>query len=720
MLLNYIAGHAYILVGLFSLVLLLLPHSLPTALTNTVILIGLPGWSIVRLWKEHIPSYEKVLYSIGLSLCFLLVLGLLLNTMLPIFGISKPLAQSITEPVLFAIIFILSTYSLHKKKLEIQSYHVVHWTDYLLLVGLCLPIIVVAGANRLNALPGDWVATFALVLIVLYTLVVAWIAKSKRSQRLIPAHLFLLVVSLLWMYSLRSHYIFGFDINQEYHYFNQTLLAGRWTPSHNSYSACLSITILPTIIANYTHIAAESIFKVIYPALFSLVPVAVYAIGRRFFTTFAAFLGSLLYVFQVAFLFQATALARQEIATLFLSVALLAFFNQKWTLTKRNIVFLLFSFGMILSHYSTTYVAIAGYLVTFLVITSYSYIRPKPQRANHLSGSILVILIIGTIGWNLQITQSSANLFLTIRQSFRSIPQLFQTDAPRSSVAQSILGGNKISASAATESYIAQQNINSQASLANNITNVPLSGPTTSRTATLFIQGVPLLIKLFVVMSVPFLFLSKKKIPDSYKLLATATLIFGVVLVLVPNLSLDYNVERMYQQGLILLAVPTTYLMLRVSARLGKIAPILVVSILFAYFLTTSSLIDKMLFNWSNANIGNSNEAYYTFFTTDGDAAAARWVNLANVHGETVYGDRYGALVLTAFTSRVSTRNIQDNLVKGVVSSRNYIYLTTTNLKYNRAYYQIDGQVFSFTTPRELIVSQSNTVYSNQQAIIYR
>lgn len=714
--------YAYALTSLVSfLTLFILPHSLLTTTLNLLISITIPGWLLIRLRSDRLPLWEALLYSVGLSLCLLLLIGLLLNFSLPLVGISRPLESGIVRWTIWSTVSLLALYSSYNREPSLgQRFVAPHDNSRLmyglLSIGLLLPLLVVGAANRLNALPDDWLATVTLGIILLYCLGIAWLSFTKRSKRFIPAYLFLISLSLLWMYSLRSNHIFGFDISEEFSYFTHTLQSARWIPSHSPYQACLSITLLPTVLANYTGIAAEAIFKVIYPLLFSLVPTAVYVIGRRFFSSSVTYLGCLFYIFQTSFLFQATALARQEIATLFLAIALVAFFSPRWSLRTRMLLVMVFSLGMITSHYSTTYIAIAGYIATFIVSTIYVAMRSKPQPVFRISGITLAVLVVATIGWNLQITQSSANLSSALRQSFTSIPQIFQAEAQRSAMAQTILGNVGLTGSEATDQYRKRSGYTAA------VANIPINGPSNQpQVLSLYFHTfAPTILKLLIISTIVYLLFTRKRpLPLSYRLLAVTMLLLGVLLVVIPSLSLTYNVERLYQQSLLLLAVPAVFVMFRLMSWLRSAGPVVVMIILFSYFMMTSSLIDKLLFNWSNVNIGNANEGYFTFYITDNDRAAAAWLG-AHYNNSQVYADRYGALRLKAFSEDVPFSRIKDDLLRGVSASRDYVYLDTTNVVYGRAYFQLNGIVYSYAVPQDEIDTTKNAVYANQKTRVYR
>ncbi len=712
-------------VGALSLAaLFILPHSILTDCINIGFVIVLPGWMITRLWKDDLATHEKFLYSVTLSLCFLYVCGLLLDTVLPLFDVLRPLSIAVIKPTLWLAISLLSIYSLRRKKFRFAPKRIAVHESLLLIGGLLISVLVVFGANRLNTLPQDWFASLALFFVLFYALVVAFFTLKYQSQRFLPVYIFFIAISLLWEYSLRSHYVFGSDITREFYFFTKTLSAARWTPSKDPYNDCLSLTILPTLIANYTRIGAEFIFKTVYPALFALVPVAVYSIGRRYFSPFICFMGSLFFMAQTEFLFEATALNRQEIALLFLSVALVVFFNKKLSLVKRNSLFLLFTFGMILSHYSTTYVAVSVYLITYLIAKVYGMLRLHSLPKHHISGIALSIMIFGIVCWNLQATQSSTNIFITLKQSVTEIPQIFQSDAQRSDQAQQLVGGKEESESEELKGYVKQSLTKSedQTRLTSSIVTVPTTGPRDKpRLVYLYFHSlIPDFVKVVVISSLFFLlFPRRKKMPLYYRLLGLVSLSLGAVLVTIPDLSLDYNVNRIYQQALILLAVPTIYMMTKFVVGLRMKGIVFVVIIVFSYLLMTTSLIDRLAFNWGNSNIANTSQNFLTFNTTDADYYSASWINVHLNQDYTFCGDRYGAQKLISFGSE-PLGNIDDNLLACISQKKSYIYLDTTNLLYDQSYYDIDGQVFGFTTPIGLISDTRDNIYSNGSSSIYQ
>jgi uncharacterized membrane protein len=98
-----------------------------------------------------------------------------------------------------------------------------------------------------------------------------------------PFFVFLLALSLLWMLSSRSTGLVGWDVIQEFLVAQTTQLAGVWQLSDvkDAYNACLSITLLPTILGNISGVSIEFSYKYIFPLIFAHFPVLVYFFFKK-------------------------------------------------------------------------------------------------------------------------------------------------------------------------------------------------------------------------------------------------------------------------------------------------------------------------------------------------------------------------------------------------------------------------------------------------------
>src|SRR5208337_4570706 len=112
-------------------------------------------------------------------------------------------------------------------------------------------------------------------------------------------------------------------IHQEFALFQQVTQQGSWTPQVSIlYNAALSVTILPAIISTVSSIDGVSIFKIVYPLLFSLVPMILYRTYRKIMSPGAAFLSVFVFISYPTSYIELTQLGRQMIAELIMILLL--------------------------------------------------------------------------------------------------------------------------------------------------------------------------------------------------------------------------------------------------------------------------------------------------------------------------------------------------------------------------------------------------------------
>ncbi|MDE2588527.1 MAG: DUF2206 domain-containing protein, partial [Patescibacteria group bacterium] len=266
------------------------------------------------------------------------------------------------------------------------------------------------------------IALFVLLLTVL---------RDKIRGSLFAFSLFSMALSLLFMTSLRGWYITGHDIFLEYFVFQITKAQGIWQMSNfqDPYTACLSITILPTIISNITHINDLYIYKVIFQIIFSFSIVTTFIFIKRFVNPFFAFLGSFAIISLPTFMTDMPMLNRQEIALFFFALLLYTLFS-KFSTKIKWILFFVFGIGLLLSHYSTTYISICLFIGGFLLYSVFRIFKLHPKlkyaiqsidtklgivdNKQNLRLEIVVLLLIATVFWNVNITHTANGLMSTI------------------------------------------------------------------------------------------------------------------------------------------------------------------------------------------------------------------------------------------------------------------------------------------------------------------
>ena len=136
----------------------------------------------------------------------------------------------------------------------------------------------------------------------------------------------------------------------------------------------LSLTILPTILSNLSNTENHFVFKLLFQFLFSLVPLIMFLIFRRFTkNNLVIFLGAFFFIIQPYFI---AIQIRQAIAFVFFSLLFLIYLEKDLSLPTHKLFFVIFGISMIVSHYSTSYIA----LVLLVIINSINYISEKWKK----------------------------------------------------------------------------------------------------------------------------------------------------------------------------------------------------------------------------------------------------------------------------------------------------------------------------------------------------
>ena len=195
--------------------------------------------------------------------------------------------------------------------------------------------------------------------------------------------IWLVSLSLILPLALRGDHILGVDAHREFYAFMQSDLNNEvYTWEGGLVASCLSITILPTVFQDVTSIEHEALFKILYPLLFSIFPIIVYLIAKRFVPQGYAFLAGIAVTLQPMFLWT-TANARTSIGILFIALILMVIFS-KIEDRYKFIYIVLLGTGCTLSHYVSVVV-----LITLLI----SLILFKEFRWIVIGSLPLVILI---------------------------------------------------------------------------------------------------------------------------------------------------------------------------------------------------------------------------------------------------------------------------------------------------------------------------------------
>jgi len=371
-------------------------------LVGFIYLTFVPGIIILRILKLHkLGNIETVLCTIGLSIATLMFTGVVMNTIYPYIGISKPISITPLIITISVVILFLCVLSYVRDK-DFSDLCYIDIKDMLSppVLFLCLiPFMVVLGTYLVNFHHNN-------ILLMLMIIMIALIALLIGFDKFFPKNLYPLViitigVSLLLHTSLISSYIVGGDIHVEYYFAKLVGESGYWDSTRfHAVNAMLSVTILPTIYSTLLNVDLPWIFKTIYPILYSFVPLGLYQIYQQQTGKKTAFLSVFFFMSITTFYGEMIGLARQQIAEIFFMLLLLLIVNEKNDLFKRKLLFIIFSVGMIVSHYGLSSFCLYLFLFALLVLSITQY------KSKILTPDMIMIFFAVLFVWYTYIAKS--------------------------------------------------------------------------------------------------------------------------------------------------------------------------------------------------------------------------------------------------------------------------------------------------------------------------
>ena len=358
------------------------------AILVSIYLAFIPGFILLRITDfKELGGLETFAHSVGLSLAFLMVAGLLMNELGLAFGITRPLTTLSFALVLNSALLIMGLLSSPTEGSGVESFgsRAIKYIKSvekspLVLLYLCLPFLSIAGSVW-NNLYQDNSILLVMIGAIAVLFAVGLLMEKSLPPKLYPLVLLAIGVSLLLHRSLVSNYAQaqGSDIYGELRVFRVTLNNAQWGPlqgyllnfrGYSRYNDMLSITILPTFISSLTNINPEQIMKILFPLFFSFVPLIMYRVWEKLFNPRTAFIATFFFMAEQTFYMEMLGLTRQMIAELFLGLLLLLVLNRDMNLRKRTGLFAILGLALIVSHYALSMIfmllLLAGLSLSFL------------------------------------------------------------------------------------------------------------------------------------------------------------------------------------------------------------------------------------------------------------------------------------------------------------------------------------------------------------------
>lgn len=691
--LNAVKWLAFMIITLFLtdiIILLNIPFLRETAafLFFTII----PGMLIIQILKlNKIKFIKKFILSIGLSISFLLFMGLFLNSLYPF--LLKPLSfiNVLISSNIFLIVLSFMAYRRNKDDFDIKNIFnfKINLKDKLtfpLILPVLFPFLMVLGTYFGNTTENNALILITLFLIPVYILLIVYL-KERVHEATYPISIWMIGMTLLLMAGLSSNHLMGRDVHTEYLSFQLTLSAFHWNVLSVSHpiNACLSVTVLPTIYEVLSNINGEYIFKLFFALIGSIIPLAIYVFSEKYVDKKYAFFASLLFIFQ-AFFIASLGSVRQLIAMFFFFLAVFVLFDTEMDNLSKKILFLILIFSTVLSHYTTAYVAFA-LIVPILFLPFLKSIYNKLSKYGEIKFTnfdVIIIFFAFVLLWYIVVAKiqlnAGANVIATVSSSGDS---------------------GSVLAQGTTDSMVL------------NIFGIGLTSVPNAISA--FVSDAVFLTIFLGLLTLIWRYKSfKKKIGTGYILGVFISIVLLILVVIVPNLSIHYGAERVFIQTLAFLALVFVIGGIKIAKIIKKPKmDLLILSILLISLFTCNTYLQYHFYGIQQSpyyeNNGTIKNEYYIY---DQEIAAAKWLNNYEINDLKIYSDAIaGSRFLLGYEPNVPKfYQLKNGTMNG------YVYLGYVNLNKNIIYKSYT--TLQNTTDYNFILTGKDRIYDNSGAQI--
>lgn len=427
--------------------------------TGFILMSFIPGVLILRVLKLHnLGTIETIVYTTGLSLTVLLTTGYFINFVYPLLGIFKPLSFfPIVATISCVIIFLgILSYLYDRDYIVVCNSNPRQLISPIFILTCTIPCISIIGSFVTRYYGNNIISVLCFIVIAFLTL---WFANQRVSNSSVYS-VFILATSVALLFGdlFISDYPRRLNVDGEFFFLNQVIQNQYWDPTqYASANTVLSIVILGPVFSSVMGVNIYSILKIVYPLIFSMIPLVLYCVFKKEFSARLSFFATLFFMFNFYFFTEALLLRRQQVALLFFALILLILVEKNVSKWVRALFFSFFAFSLIVSHYAVSVNVILIFLLAYLLfkihkqyvvgstlkIDSNNTSSLKKCRVSgfRLSTAYVLLLIALFMTWYMYMGFS---VFANIVESGNQIVDylaLFSDPSAKSSSISSALGG---------------------------------------------------------------------------------------------------------------------------------------------------------------------------------------------------------------------------------------------------------------------------------------
>ena len=723
-------------------------------------LLLVPGCLFLLTLKTKFANvWSYLFHSAGLSIILIYALGLILSFASSTTKIERPLdflPFYYIHCAVMSILFLGALIRNWKTKISFADFNLFLYFGTVYIGSILISCVAILGAYYLNNGNTNVISlTWLITLSVLY--LTFFVFFKRKFDFLKPYFILTMSLSMLWMLSARSWHLTGWDIVQELVTANSTFVTGKWSMDliKDAYNACLSITILPTVLTNNTHITIEYLFKFLYPLIFAHFPVMLYFWFKRQTSKDYSLLAIIYIIAQPFFIQPMVALARQEISFFFFALLLTSIYSDDLKGKTKFALVTLYTAGLVTSHYSTTYITVVLFSLVYgaIVFLKFLKIIPVPQRVksfqfyknwltdfkNSLKVWMVAFLILFAYGWYFLITQTAGNVQPAILEAFSKMSNLFMGEQKSQEVQQALPGASKANLTTDEDLSLYQStdiggvgNLkeerieairskyqllpayeyelnpaipNRYAVLTKKILNYAKDGLKFS-----------MLLGTFVMFFQTFKKEEKQVEFILFGLVSTALI---TVMILHPTIGLYYNISRIYLQLLVFLSVAAVVGARSVVWFVKDKYALFALALLFAVnFIYLQGGFTQILGGTPLLHLYNVGTDFEKFYVYGQEISAAAWLKENRGFQFTVYGDSFTGLRIrkeaTFFPNTTIVPLAFDN------NRSAYVFLSSTNKIVKKALITRSSRLLSFQYPLNYLDENRSLIYSNNHSAIYK
>jgi uncharacterized membrane protein len=667
-----------------------------------VYLTFLPGFIFIKILKMDMDQDKSVtfLFSAGLSIAILMILGLLTNQIAEPLNINKPLSS-------FSLVVVLNVYVLlgiclaYLRNNNLELFNLKESIAHISFIFLTvLPFISIIGTMYVSIFHNNKILLLLLLLISL-TFVAAVLNNKIVPLRAYTFAITMVAISLLMHSALISEYIipFGSDVPGEYYLFTTVKNTAHWSvilPSslniwYGRLNSMLSVTILPTVYANILNIDSIWVFKILYPLIFSFVPLCLYQIWQKYIGKKYAFISAFLFMAQQTFYIEMLGLNRQMIAELFFVLLLLVITNRKMKPISKISFFMIFSFALISSHYGLATIFLFFIFSVFILCTTLKRVRTE------ITVYMVVFFFVMMFLWYIYTSRSAT--FNSILEFGDYVYQRLGDFFNPASRGQAVMTGLGLSES-------------------------PSVWNTISRFFAYFTE---------VLIVLGFVGLITKRVKTSleyeffiFELIAMALL---AMLIIVPGLANTLRMSRFYHILLFFLAplcvIGAEFIVNLFLRRKKEFAVyVLMLLVLVPYFLFQTEFVYEVVGSdsWSIALSGyrmNALRLYGQYGYPDAYGVyGAQWASkMLNGNNVTLYADERTFINVLTMYGMIPEGNSLSNTT--LMTKNSFVFLSTLNVIYGKVPYEQFRFIWN-VSEFSYVLDNSSMIYTNGGCEIYR